>query len=104
MTRRHFIALAAALAKTHALPETVEAIADVCAGANSLFDRERFVTAATSEGEFSENLAVCEEDHGAPHNMATVYGHSNNKTCIRLAGTRVWVYSPGVSAFEEEAS
>ena len=49
--------------------------------------------------DLNKHLAVCKESHGAPWNGATVYGHAD-KTCIRLAGSRVWVYSPGVSAFD----
>lgn len=49
--------------------------------------------------EIVKHLAVCKESHGTPWNAATVYGHVD-KTCIRLAGTRVWVYSPGASAFD----
>jgi hypothetical protein len=41
-------------------------------------------------------LRRCTEGHGATGNAATVYGHfGSNRTCIRLHGTRIWVYDPG---------
>lgn len=51
--------------------------------------------------EIAKRLKVCKESHGAPWNLATVYGHPFGKTCIRIVGSRVWVYSPGASTFEE---
>jgi hypothetical protein len=50
--------------------------------------------------EVAKRVKVCTQDHGAPDNAATVYGHHAGRTCIRLAGTHVWIYSPGASAFD----
>lgn len=47
MTRRHFRALAAALAATNASPDTIAAVADVCATTNEHFRRDLFTAAAT---------------------------------------------------------
>ena len=54
MTRKHFEALARALGETSpygvlvARDDMAEAIADVCADTNPLFDRERFLDAVTT--------------------------------------------------------
>jgi hypothetical protein len=52
--------------------------------------------------EIAKRLKVCKEEHGGEYNerRATVYGHRVTKTCIRIAGTSTWVFSPGVSVFE----
>ena len=47
---RDFRAIATALKETGASLETVSAIASTLAGSNELFDRERFITAATMGG------------------------------------------------------
>lgn len=41
-------------------------------------------------------LAVCDLHHGSTPLTAEVYGHIG-RTCIRLAGTGTWVYSPGAA-------
>lgn len=46
MSRKHFVALARALADAHAPRELVESIAAVCAQLNPRFDREKFLRAA----------------------------------------------------------
>jgi len=54
MTRKHFEALAKALGETSpygvlvARDDIAEAIADICADTNPLFDRERFLDAVTT--------------------------------------------------------
>src|SRR5262245_55586157 len=59
MTKKHFIKLAAALKGAAPVPEnsdpitawrmTVNAVADVCASTNELFDRERFLVACGAQ-------------------------------------------------------
>lgn len=49
MTRKHFVAIAAALAETGASIETVKAVALVLAETNSRFDSDRFILAALSD-------------------------------------------------------
>ena len=59
MSRKHFIALASALAAAspniprEAFMDLVQAIADACASQSSTFNRQRFVDAAFSELEGS---------------------------------------------------
>lgn len=46
--------------------------------------------------EIVKHIRVCTEDHGGPHNAATVYGHYanlGNRSCLRLIGTDVWIYT-----------
>lgn len=41
-------------------------------------------------------LRECSWPHGGQWNSATVYGHPwPERTCIRLAGTKTWVFDPG---------
>lgn len=49
MTTKHFQALADALRDSRANPETVRAVAAVCAANNPRFNRQRFIAAATRE-------------------------------------------------------
>lgn len=46
MSRKHYVAMASALADTGAALETVLRIAAVCAADNPRFDRDRFIVAA----------------------------------------------------------
>jgi hypothetical protein len=46
MTRKHFIAIAAALAETSASHQTCKAVAAALAATNPRFDQERFMNAA----------------------------------------------------------
>jgi hypothetical protein len=40
-------------------------------------------------------VKVCDQEHGAKDNAATVYGHFGSpRTCIRIKGTDQWVYDP----------
>lgn len=48
MSKKHFIAIAAALFASEASYRTVCAVADTCEDFNGNFDRERFITAAYS--------------------------------------------------------
>jgi hypothetical protein len=48
-------------------------------------------------------LSVCEKPHGSPTNSATVYGHhASVRVCIRLFGTRMWMYDPRFETEREE--
>ena len=49
MTRKHFEAIAHVLDANHADHALVEDFADMCAESNPLFDRERFIKAATNQ-------------------------------------------------------
>ena len=41
-------------------------------------------------------LKRCTLPHGNKGNSATVYGHDwPRRNCIRLAGSKTWVYDPG---------
>ena len=48
MSRKNYIAVAAALKETHASEQTIKAIADVFQKDNPRFDRERFFVASSS--------------------------------------------------------
>lgn len=49
MTRKHFNAIAAALRRSGATPETVIAVAAALQDTNPRFDQPRFITAALPE-------------------------------------------------------
>jgi hypothetical protein len=47
MSRKHFEAIAQSLRRSHASQEVIEGMADTLAGFNPMFDRARFIEAAT---------------------------------------------------------
>jgi hypothetical protein len=49
MSRKHFEAIAASLKQSNAPRHVVEAMADTLAGFNPMFDRQRFIEAATPQ-------------------------------------------------------